>query len=153
MGTGVGAAIVDSDDGSKFLRVDGDSPGHLGQCDVSLEGEPVIGPDGGAGSLEGYLGVPALIERYGSAENALRDMQPTDPPVRALARIIRIAHAIYRPQHVTLAGGIGIRMGRLLPALQEQVNADLTRIAREDWTLTAGEHDYHAAVGAARLAG
>jgi predicted NBD/HSP70 family sugar kinase len=72
--------------------------------------------------------------------------------MRGLARIIRIAHAIYRPQHVTLAGGIGIRVAHLLPALRELVNQDLTRIAREDWTLEAGEHDFHAATGAARLA-
>ena len=28
----------------------------------------------------------------------------------------------------------------------------LTRIARPEWTLTAAEHDHHAAAGAARLA-
>src|SRR5437763_116274 len=49
LGTGIGAAVLD--DGVP-LKVDGDSPGHLGQMDVSIEGAPVIGPDGGAGSLE-----------------------------------------------------------------------------------------------------
>ncbi|MBV9490447.1 MAG: MFS transporter, partial [Verrucomicrobia bacterium] len=57
LGTGVGAAVLD--DGVP-LRVDGDSPGHLGQIDVSLDDRAPIGPDGGAGSLEGYLGVPAI---------------------------------------------------------------------------------------------
>lgn len=150
IGTGVGASVVDE---SGFLRVDGDSPGHLGQCDVSLDGGPaVIGPDGGAGSLEGYLGAPALTSRYGSVEAAFREMRANDPPLRALARVIRIAHAIYRPHHICLAGGVGIRLGHLLPDLRAAASEHLTRIARPDWTLTAGDSDFHAALGAARLA-
>ncbi len=151
IGTGVGAAVVD--EGGTFLRVDGDSPGHLGQCDVSIEGHPVVGPDGGAGSLEGYFGTPALAARYGSVDAALREMKADHAPLQALARVIRIAHGIYRPQHVCLAGGIGIRMTHLLPALRELVDDRLTRIARPDWTLTTGRHDFHAALGVARLAG
>ena len=151
IGTGVGASVIDE---AGLLRVDGDSPGHLGQCDVSLDGESVpVGPDGGAGSLEGYLGVPALTERYGSVENAFREMKAGDPPMRALARVIRIAHAIYRPHHVCLAGGIGIRLAPLLPALRAAASEHLTRIAHADWALTAADHDFHAAIGAARLAG
>lgn len=150
IGTGVGAAVVDE---SGILRVDGDSPGHLGQCDVSLGGEPVpVGPDGGAGSLEGYLGVPALAARFGSMENAFRDMKVEDPPMQALARVMRIAHAIYRPRHVCLAGGVGIRLAHLLPELHAATSNRLTRIAHPDWTLTAGDSDFHAAIGAARLA-
>ena len=149
IGTGVGASVIDE---AGLLRVDGDSPGHLGQCDVSLEGEPVIGPDGGAGSLEGYLSAPALTARYGSVENAFQRMRVGEAPMRALARVIRIAHAIYRPHHVCLAGGIGIRLAPLLPALRNTTNERITRIARPDWTLTAGDSDFHAAIGAARLA-
>lgn len=149
IGTGVGASVVEE---AGFLRVDGDSPGHLGQCDVAIEGEPVIGPDGGAGSLEGYLGTAALTARYGSVDAALRAMRVTDPPMRALSRVIRIAHAVYRPHHVCLAGGIGIRMAPLLPELRAATNKHLTRIARADWTLSAGDSDFHAAIGAARLA-
>ena len=70
----------------------------------------------------------------------------------ALARTIRICHAIYRPQHVCLAGGIGIRIGRLLPDLRTLVERDLTRLAREGWTLSVGDHDFHAAIGVAKLA-
>src|SRR5206468_2885317 len=55
LGTGIGLGVLD--DGVP-LEVHGESPGHIGQMDVSIEGEPVIGPDGGAGSLEGYLGAP-----------------------------------------------------------------------------------------------
>src|SRR5207247_7611118 len=62
LGTGVGAAVID--EGGVPLYVDGESPGHIGQVDCSIEGAPVIGPDGGAGSLEGYIGVPARVKRY-----------------------------------------------------------------------------------------
>jgi predicted NBD/HSP70 family sugar kinase len=142
IGTGVGAAVLD--DGTP-LRVDGDSPGHFGQIDVSVEDHPVVGPDGGAGSLEGYLNGRDLADR-------VETIDVDDPAMKALVRAIRIAQAIYRPHHVCLAGGVGIRLGRLVPALREAVARDLTNIARADWTLSAGDSDFHAAWGAARLA-
>ena len=151
LGTGIGLAVID--DGGVPLMVDGESPGHLGQVDVSLEGEPVIGPDGGAGSLEGYLGAPAIMKRYGSDMAAtLASLDADDPPIRALARAIRICHGIYCPQHITLVGGVGIRMAHLLPVIRELVEKDLTRIARPHWTLSCGTDDFHAARGAARFA-
>jgi glucokinase len=146
LGTGVGAAVLD--DGVP-LKVDGESPGHIGQFDVGVEGNHLIGPDGGAGSLEGYIGAPALRHRYGS--NPSSKMRPTDPPIRALAKAIRICHAIYRPHHILLAGGLGIRLGRILPALRQMIAKDLTAIARPNWTLDIGDSDFHAACGAARL--
>jgi hypothetical protein len=121
--------------------------------DVSIEGEPVIGPDGGAGSLEGYLSAAALASRYGGEEGAwVSTIGVDDPPMRALVRAIRIAHALYRPHHVTLAGGIGNRLTHLLPELRRAVDHHLTRIARADWKLTTGDSDFHAAQGAARSA-
>jgi predicted NBD/HSP70 family sugar kinase len=152
LGTGVGMSVMDA---GGPLAVDGESPGHIGQMDVSVEGHPVIGPDGGAGSLEGYVGAAALAERYGSSEGTdpVERIGPDDPAILALARTIRICHAIYRPQHVCLAGGVGIRMGRLLPDLRRRVERDLTRLAREGWTLTVGDDDFHAARGVAKLAG
>src|SRR5205814_469979 len=45
LGTGVGMAVLD--DGVS-LNVHCESPGHIGQVDVSIAGDPVIGPDGGA---------------------------------------------------------------------------------------------------------
>jgi predicted NBD/HSP70 family sugar kinase len=151
IGTGVGASVVD---GRGFLFVDGESPGHLGQVDVSVEGDPAIGPDGGAGSLEGYVGSAALAARYGPDPAAVFErMRPDDPPMRALARAVRIGHALYRPHHVCLAGGTGIRLGQVLPGLRRLVETDLTSIARPGWTLTTGDDDFHAAAGAARLAG
>ena len=150
IGTGVGAAVLD--DGAP-LRVDDDSPGHFGQVDVSIDGHPVVGPDGGAGSLEGYLSAGALTNRYGPDPSAwLSRITADDPPVRALARAVRVAHAIYRPHHVLLAGGIGVRLGHLVSQLRASVERQLTSIARPGWTLATGDSDYHAAQGVARLA-
>ncbi|QOV91359.1 ROK family protein [Humisphaera borealis] len=147
LGTGVGVAVMDA---TGPLRVDGDSPGHFGQMDVSIEGAPVIGPDGGAGSFEGYIGAPALVKMYGGDANALNAMKITDPSARALARAVRIAHAMYRPDHVVLAGGVGIRLSRLRDDLHAAVSHKLTSIARPEWTLSFGENDFHNAAGAAR---
>jgi hypothetical protein len=92
--------------------------------------------------LEAYVGAAAGVdwERVGGG----------DPAVRALVRAIRIGHAIYRPMHVALAGGVGIRLGRLLVEMRAAVEKDLTRVARAGWTLFVGENDFHAACGAAR---
>jgi predicted NBD/HSP70 family sugar kinase len=147
LGSGVGAAVLD--DGTP-LHVDGESPGHVGQFDVSVEGAAIVGPDGGAGSLEGYIGAAALRQRYGP--DPASKIRADDPPIRALARAIRICHAIYRPHHVVLAGGFGIRIASVLQGLRSMVETRLTRIAREGWTLSVGDTDFHAARGAARLA-
>ena len=150
IGTGVGAAVLDD---GRPLWVDGDSPGHFGQVDVSLDGEKVVGPDGGAGSLEGYLSAAALAARYGAEPGAwIRAVRTEHPPMRALIRAVRIAHAMFRPQHVVLAGGIGIRLSELTVELRAAVADRLTNIARPDWTLSTGDSDFHAAQGAARLA-
>ena len=150
LGTGVGATVLD--DGIPVM-LDGDSPGHLGQVDCSIEGEPVIGPDGGAGSLEGYIGAPALVKRYGpDMPRTLANLTEHDAPIRALARGIRIFHAIYRPEHVYFTGGIGIRLKHLLPALRRVTERDLTSVARTTWTLGCGDDEFHAAKGAAKLA-
>lgn len=150
IGTGIGAAVLDN---GRPLHVDGPSPGHFGQMDVTIEGHTVVGPDGGAGSLEGYMGAAALTKKYGDVVGALKSFRGFEPPLRALARAIRIAHAIYRPQHVVLAGGIGIRMSHLAEPLHALVGTHLSSIARAGWTLSCGDSDFHAARGAARLAG
>jgi hypothetical protein len=140
------------DEGGRFLHVSGESPGHIGQVDVTLDDgtPPPIGPDGGAGSLEAYIGAAALGEIYG--ENWVNEIDASDPPVRALVRAIRIAHAVYRPNHVCLTGGVGIRLKALLPEIKAKVEENLTQVARAGWTLMVGESDYHAAAGAARWA-
>ena len=150
LGTGVGMAVLDD---GVALKVSGESPGHIGQVDVSIEGEPAIGPDGGAGSLEGYIGGPALVKRYGpDVAAAVAGWRGDEPPLRALARAVRICHAIYRPQHVVLAGGLGIRLGRLLEPLHAMIDRDLSKVARPGWTLSVGDSDFHAAAGAAAMA-
>jgi predicted NBD/HSP70 family sugar kinase len=134
------------------LHVEGASPGHIGQIDVSLDENPPIGPDGGSGSLEAYIGAAALSENYGSPREFIATATIDAAPLRALARAIRICHAIYRPHHIILAGGIGIALKPLIPQLKSMIDRHLTNIARENWTLTPADHDFHAALGAARLA-
>jgi predicted NBD/HSP70 family sugar kinase len=150
LGTGVGASVLD--EGGRFVHVSGESPGHFGQMDVTLDDvTPVpIGPDGGAGSLEAYIGAAALREAYG--EHWMGEIDETDPPIRALVRAIRIGHAMYRPHHVCLTGGVGIRLKGLLSEIKERVDTNLTKVARSGWNLLVGEGDDHAACGAARYA-
>ena len=152
IGTGVGAAVLDD---GKPLLVSGHSPGHWGQVDVSLGDEEVIGPDGGAGGLEGYIGSAALRKRFGTDDLAgpVAKMAGDAAPVRALVRAIRIGHAIYRPEHVLLLGGIGIHLAHLFAEIREQVNRNLTSVARGGWTLNFGKDTWHAARGAGLLAG
>ncbi len=149
MGTGVGAAVLD--DGVPLL-VDGESPGHIGMLDVSVGENPPLGPDGGAGCLEGYIGVPALKRDYGDDVNAtLARLTANDLCLKALARAIRICHAMFRPHHVVLAGGVGTRLRDKLPIICKLVETNLTSIARPDRTLQCAANDFHAACGAARL--
>jgi predicted NBD/HSP70 family sugar kinase len=152
IGTGVGAAVLDD---GKPLLVSGHSPGHWGQVDVSLPDEEVIGPDGGAGGLEGYIGSAALRKRFGTDDLAgpVAKMNGDAAPVRALVRAIRIGHAIYRPEHVLLLGGIGIHLEHLSAVIREQVNRNLTSVARSGWTLNFGKDTWHAARGTGLLAG
>ncbi len=155
LGTGVGAAVLD--DGMPLTCTNG-SAGHLGQIDVSLESDPAtvpIGPDGGRGSLEAYVGLPALRERFGHDETALRrgltNLRPDDPILRALARAIRIAHAMYTPDAIRLLGGIGIALTPALPQLRQRVEDQLTGVARPAWSLDTADDPYLAAIGAASV--
>lgn len=150
IGTGVGACVLD--DGHP-VRLTGASSGHLGQIDVSVEGEPVpLAPDGGRGGLEGYIGLPALRARYGPGLSKAFTERPPGAPMRALARALRIAHAIYRPERMVLLGGVGVLLRPHLAELLGLVSGELTGLARPGWTLEAGDHLHHAACGAARLA-
>ncbi|MEM1011050.1 MAG: ROK family protein [Planctomycetota bacterium] len=149
IGSGVGAAVLDVSDEHPLgvpLRVNGDSPGHLGQIDVSLDDDPPVAPDGGAGGVEAYLGGVALVDRDATTLSA------DEPAVRALVRLLRIAHAIYRPNHIVLSGGIGRRLSHLADAIVERTSDRLTNLARDAWTLGFGDDDHHAARGAARWA-
>ena len=152
LGAGVGASVIDDFGGAPaFLHVSGESPGHFGQLDVSLSADAPLGPDGGRGSLEAYVGAAALMARYGTPDVAER-LTVNDEPIRALVRAIRIGHAMYRPHHVCLAGGIGQRLAPIAEQIQSAVGDRLTSVARENWRLTCATSDYHAACGAARHA-
>jgi predicted NBD/HSP70 family sugar kinase len=151
LGTGVGSVVLD--DGGKLLDVEGGTCGHLGQIDVSIPEHDVIGPDGGSGGLEGYIGVAALRRAYGSdVSQAIAKFTGREPAILALVKTLRISHAIYRPMHICLCGGVGIRLKQLLPVLREMIDRNLTSVARQDYTLTCGDDDFHAARGAALLA-
>lgn len=152
LGTGVGACVLDE---GVPLRCTGAGPGHLGQIDVGTFGDvpAPLGPDGGRGTLEGYIGLNALAARFGDGvEQALATLDDQDPALLALARAIRIAHAIFRPRTVALLGGIGVRLAPRLDGIRRTIGQELTRVADPDWTLMSGRHDHHAAIGAARLA-
>ena len=82
----------------------------------------------------------------------LQRLGPADAALKALARAIRICHAIYCPNHVALTGGLGNRMAHLLPVIRKLIETNLTSIAKKDWTLLCGNDDFHAAKGAAKLA-
>jgi len=151
LGTGVGMAVLDD---GEFLAVTGSSSGHIGQMDVAIaHGAVPTGPDGAAGTLEAYIGLPALRQRYGSdLAERVRTAGVGDAPLAALGKAIRIVHAIYRPNNIVLLGGIGLAMRPHVEALHETIGKGLTTLARPGWTLRAGDHDLHAAIGAARLA-
>ena len=144
LGTGVGMCVLDE---GQPLRITDGGSGHIGQIDVSLDDDAPIGPDGGRGGLEGYLGAQAIMR-----ENSLeRAFAPNAPATAALARAVRICHAIYRPDRVVLLGGIGVRIPSLEP-IRSAVCDRLTSIAKPEWLLCRGDDDHHAARGASRLA-
>lgn len=152
-GTGIGGCVLD--DGTPLIVV-GRSPGHIGQLDVSVpeHGRPVpIGPDGGRGSLEAYLGVPALRDRFGPDFGpALLASAIDEAPLAALVRTLRICHAMFRPQTIALLGGIGLLLRPRISDLHAATSDGLTSLARPGWTILPAQHAFHAAAGAARLA-
>ena len=153
LGTGVGAAVLDA---GVPVVITGRSAGHIGQMDVTLDDrQPVpLGPDGGAGSLEAYIGLPALLSRYGAdLQRAVTSWTVHEPPIRALVRSIRIVTAIYRPQRVVLLGGVALLLAPHLPAIDAATRTNLTSLAQPGWKLLLADDDLHAARGAARSAG
>jgi len=144
IGTGVGASVLDD---GKPLLVCGETPGHFGQIDVTLDAEPV------PRTLESYLGAKRLHAEFGSRlAEAIAAFDIHARPLRALARSIRIAHAIYRPDTVALLGYVGMQFAACQDKLETIVRADLTSVAKPDWKLAFGSSPFHAAIGAARLA-
>jgi predicted NBD/HSP70 family sugar kinase len=105
IGTGVGLCVMD---GPTPLACTCEGAGHLGQIDVTVgdRRDAPIGSDGGRGGLEAYIGSRA-VEAAGGIDRAFA---AGSPAVEALARAVRICHAVYRPDAVVLLGGIGIRL-------------------------------------------
>ena len=158
IGTGVGGCVLDRCEPGpprRLVIVSGASSGHIGQMDVGFD-EPglarPVGSDGGVGSLEAYIGLPALLARFGpGVDEALARLCVLDAPAVALCRALRVAHAVYRPDHIVLLGGVGVGLGHLVVALRERVAEGLTSLARPGWRLSVGRDDCHAARGAAAM--
>lgn len=141
MGTGVGACVLDN---ARQLKVTGVSCGHLGQIDVGcLSVEPSFqSTDGSRGTLEAFIGLAALRDRYGDDPLTAWLAAPMSaPPWRALAGAIRTTHAIFRPDQIVLLGGVGSRLRPRLDDLRALVSQGLTSVAREGWILQCGESD------------
>ena len=146
-------AIMKQNSISGVPVVEGQTAGHLGQIDVTVPGHDITAPDGGGGGLEGYIGTGALAQQYGpDVSAALTRFTGDEPAIAALVHTIRIAHALYRPHHIVLAGGIGIRLNHVLTVIRQRVAHRLTSAARAGWTITCGDDDFHAARGTALLA-
>ena len=176
LGTGVGASVLDIPAESGALPtplwVSGATPGHIGQLDVGLDETPPADAGAARGTLESYIGLAAL-RRTGAARDIEALMQPRagagagadaccadkehlalpqslEDPMRALARALRICHAIYRPDHIRLAGGVGVALAPWLGILRARIKNGLTPLARENWSLGIAEDGFCAARGAAR---
>jgi glucokinase len=151
LGTGVGAAVLD--DGVP-LRMTRSGAGHFGQIDVGVcgPGTVPIGPDGGRGSLEAYVGVAALRGRFGEGiiEGVL-GLPGDDAVFVALARAIRIGHAMFAPDQIVLLGGIGTALKPRIDDVERLVREDLTSVAAAGWSLKVGDPGHYGAVGAVRL--
>lgn len=144
IGTGVGASVLDE---GRPLLVSGETPGHFGQFDVTLDS------DAAPRTLESYIGANRLQAEYGPGiAGAIAGFDKRSDPLRALARAIRIAHAIYRPDTVALLGYIGMQFESCRVELDAVTRFDLTSVAKPDWKLAFGSTPFHAAIGAARLA-
>lgn len=149
LGTGVGLAVLD--DGEP-ATIGGRGIGHLGQVDVGVEPMP-LGPDGGRGGLEGYIGLRALEARFGDRiAEGLAVLGADDPIMLALARACRIVHAIYTPDEIRLLGGVGMLLEPVLPTLDRLVRTELTGVARAGWTISCADSAFLAAIGAAVFA-
>lgn len=145
IGTGVGACVLDA--GCPLL-VSGESPGHFGQVDVTMDTQAT------PRTLEWYVGAKRLHVEFGQdIAGAIANFNRSSIPLRALARSLRIAHAIYRPDTIALLGYVGMQFKECRAHLEAEIRDGLTTVAKPDWVLDFGISPFHAAIGAARLAG
>ena len=149
IGSGVGAALIVN---GKPVTLDGTTPGHVGMIDVSLdEADPPRAGDGTPGVLEAYIGGRALAARFGTGDLAgsIAGLSADDSALLALAKGLRICHAIYKPDAVRLVGGVGALLRPHLPGIESIVGNELTSVARGGWTLGVVDDLYLAAEGVA----
>jgi len=149
IGTGIGAALAE---GGKLITLDGITPGHIGMLDVSMDKpNPPTAADGSPGVLEAYIGGRAFRDRFGPGDltQAVQSLSPDDESILALIRALRICHAIYKPNAIRLAGGIGTMLRPHLQTIDRQVRDRLTSVAIPDWTLECIDDAYLAAQGVA----
>lgn len=155
-GTGVGFAMIED---GQMLKLGSKGVGHIGQLDVGrCEDADRFDPSGVRNPLEAFVGIRAIRDRLGTEDESmilahLDSLPVEDPCMRALVRAIRVIHALYTPDTIVLAGGVGIALRTRRDAIRTLVNDGLTALANPDWRLMFGDSLYHAAVGAARLAG
>jgi predicted NBD/HSP70 family sugar kinase len=147
LGTGVGACVLDE---GALLRINGNSSGHFGQIDVTVaDAQPApTAADGGSGTLEAYWAASHV-------QHCLtKRSDPGLPPMllQSLARALRIAHAIYRPDGIVLAGGTSLSLAPHLDAIVATMRHGLSSIARPHCAIHLATHAHHAALGIARLA-
>lgn len=155
IGTGVGLGVCEL---GEMCTIGSGSIGHLGQIDVGRTGdEDHVAPDGSMNTLESYIGLSALRSRLGAGdENDLirfiESLPPEHPVMRALIRALRVVHAIYVPDTIVLAGGVGLALHSSGGAIHARVSDGLTTLANPDWSLQFADSLFHAASGAAMLA-
>lgn len=150
IGTGVGAAFMVH---GQAVTLDGVTPGHVGMIDVALgEADPPRTGDGTPGVLEAYVGRHTLSARFGNDRlaDAIARLDAGDPAIRALAKALRICHAIYKPDAIRLVGGVGAMLTPCLQLIETQTRDGLSRVAQNAWTLDAIDDIFLAAQGAAR---
>ena len=152
LGAGVGGVVLD--DGRPLVVTRG-TPGHFGHIDVSGgEADAPSTVAAGRGALEAYIGAEALRRAGIDLDTPAGLRHPALPAaLAALARGLRILLALYRPDHIVLVGGVGLKLRPLLPQLDAAVRDRLTTAAPARFTLACGRAGYFAAALGAAAAG
>jgi predicted NBD/HSP70 family sugar kinase len=155
IGTGVGMALLED---GELCSIGSRGIGHIGQIDVGRIGDSDrLNADGSRNTLESFVGLASLLDRFPGHSDAqiagkLGQLTMGDPFMMALVHALRIAHAIYVPRTIVIAGGVGLALRGRSGEIKAAVSDALTTLADPDWSLVFGDSLYHAASGAARLA-
>ncbi len=150
IGTGVGLCVLD---GTNIARIGGGGIGHLGLMDVGRHGsEDRLDAHNVRNTLESYIGSAAFADYKSSGKLDLSGIDEGHPSISALVHSMRIVHAIYQPDRIALLGGVGVALEPQRDRLHRLVSDGLTTLANSQWTLDFGTSNYHAAIGAAKLA-